>query len=81
MCCWAYEDVYLEDPPPKKEKEKDENTYIMMSSEMPQPAEQPVEAPVSQVLFVLHMHKARFRPPISFHSLQSLPIFSVMTTP
>lgn len=45
MCCWGYEDVYLEDPPPPKEKPKDENTYIMMSSEMPKPAEQPVEAP------------------------------------
>ena len=47
MCCWGFEDVYLEDLPPKKKekKEEDNNEYIMVSSDPPKP----VEAPVSRV--------------------------------
>ena len=54
MCCWGYEDVYLEEAPPKKkEPEPEENkyTYVIMDSDLPKPvpAETPVQAPVSHV--------------------------------
>ena len=49
MCCWVYEDVFLEEAPKKKEKPKDENTYILMSSELPKSEEKPVETPVSRI--------------------------------
>lgn len=51
MCCWGYEDVYLEDPPPPKAEKKDTHEYILMSSDLPKPAEAPVAAPVSHVRF------------------------------
>lgn len=35
--CWGYKDVYLEEPPPKREPENN-NEYIMVSSEMETPA-------------------------------------------
>ncbi len=55
MCCWGYEDVYLEDPPPPKKKpEPDNHEYVLMSSDAPKPAEAPVAAPVSHV----HMNLA-----------------------
>ena len=45
--CWGYKDVYLEEPPPKKEPE-DKNEYILVPSEMETPA-----PPVSHVLYPL----------------------------
>ena len=50
MCCWGYEDVYLEEAPPKKEPEPEKDIqYIMVDSNPPKPADAPVAAPVGQV--------------------------------
>jgi len=51
MCCWGYEDVYLEDPPPPKKPEPDKHEYVLMSSDLPKPVEAPIAAPVSHVCF------------------------------
>ena len=83
MCIWGFEDVYLEEPPPKKkekEKPKDENTYIMMPSEMQKPAEAPVEAPVSPVSFVLHVHKTESHLSLDLH-ISHQTVSSVIPTP
>ena len=50
--CWGFKDVYLEEPPKKKEAVENNNEYIMVSSEMQTPA-----APVSHVLHASLMFK------------------------
>lgn len=72
MCCWGYEDVYLEEPPPKKKEPKVE--YVMMDSNPPKPVEPPVEAPVCHVF----SHR---RPPHPNLHPSSHPLFATLRLP